>query len=454
MPQDRTSDCLLGRILLRQALQQHLDKELGASSASLLALPPDVSQPAPFECEVGFAELALLLLSRSSLARQRELAGALVAQLARLAEALSRPSQPGGAAAAATAAAASGAEGDGGGAAEVPQPGIQHAAAAGSTDLDAVMAVKSPGESEEGVGAADGADGVAGSSQPGAAPAGGSGKLRRAFGAFGSRNRQRASSHAADAPATAPLAPAGVCGEAAALQVSAWLRLMLLSPLLPTVRADREPDARKNLRPRCAATLAQLLAAQQLDVSSSEGAAEASGEARAGAAAAAVLASQPLVGVLASVLAALASGSWAGWLSGGNMRLREVPALQTSEQLAAEAIAKQLPPRTLATILAALPLRLQPENRLEGAAALAVGVAAAASDADDAPAAQPPVLTRLPVWLPVEAAGDVSRSDGQAGPLPAVPLLAGYVRRMPQWRLPPWHSGRGAPRPESASWAL
>jgi hypothetical protein len=115
------------------------------------------------------------------------------------------------------------------------------------------------------------------------------------------------------------------------VQVSVWLRLRLLLPLLPTVRADREPDSKKNLRVCLAQTLPHLLVSPY--VRGEAAAATASGDAAAAvgaddlplaAAAAAAEAGHSLFDRLLLMLSALLSGEWAGWLRGANRKLRQV----------------------------------------------------------------------------------------------------------------------------------
>lgn len=53
--------------------------------------------------------------------------------------------------------------------------------------------------------------------------------------------------------------PVGLVGCAASLQVSIWMRLSTLLPLLPIIYADRESDLKKNLRSQLATAMLQLL---------------------------------------------------------------------------------------------------------------------------------------------------------------------------------------------------
>ena len=101
---------------------------------------------------------------------------------------------------------------------------------------------------------------------------------RRNFGSgtFGSGRVRRlgaAAAASAAAPTAAQDSPAGADADAsagglpalqlstssAAVQSSVWLRLGLLMPLLPIVHADREADARRNLKAQLVPALAWLL---------------------------------------------------------------------------------------------------------------------------------------------------------------------------------------------------
>jgi hypothetical protein len=105
-----------------------------------------------------------------------------------------------------------------------------------------------------------------------------------------------------------------------------WLRLRLLLPLLPTVRADRERDSKKNLRVCLAQTLPHLLVSPYLlgNPATAAAGSSAADDMALVAAAAAAEAGHPLFDRLLLMLSALLSGDWAGWLRGSNSKLRQV----------------------------------------------------------------------------------------------------------------------------------
>mgnify|MGYP001810561043 CR=1 FL=1 len=98
-----------------------------------------------------------------------------------------------------------------------------------------------------------------------------------------------------------------------AVQVSAWLRLALLLPLLPLVYKHRAADASGGLRGQLVRALLRLLAtpAAQADAAAASGA---DGQAAATAAAAAAAAGEPLPQRLLQLLRALLVGGWASWM--------------------------------------------------------------------------------------------------------------------------------------------
>jgi hypothetical protein len=399
--QDAPSNALLGSQPLQQALLQRPSVAAllppHAAAAAAPASPAAAQQPPPpFALEQGVSTAALLLLSRSSLARQRDLAGQLLRQLARVATALQQSGAGGGGAAPAPVPAHAGLPGERR-TSPTPAPAASMLAADGTPSRGGSCSLPPEAPSPEGGqagavrrrGSTPDAGGSASQQGParmrGSTPdAGGSASKRRTFGAFGSaraaRPGQRASSTDTAPPAAAAAgadagagggagaaAAAGAVGSDAAVQVSVWLRLAVLMPLLPIVRANRDQEGARNLRGRACTVLAQLMTCSQLAGSflePSEAGGAGDGVAPAAATAAMQLAGQSLMQRLQAVLAALSGGAWPGWLSGGNTRLREVGAWEGAKQLAAELSGKEaLAEGVLSDILSALPIGLQPAER-------------------------------------------------------------------------------------------
>ena len=120
---------------------------------------------------------------------------------------------------------------------------------------------------------------------------------------------------------TAAGAAAALAASPAAVQVSVWLRLALLLPLLPLVYKHRTADASNSLRGQLLRALLRLLAVPAVRADAAQAAAEevavagcaASGPAAA-AAAAAEAAGEPLPQRLLHLLRALLVGGWASWM--------------------------------------------------------------------------------------------------------------------------------------------
>lgn len=117
----------------------------------------------------------------------------------------------------------------------------------------------------------------------------------------------------------------GTAASPAVVQVSAWLRLALLLPLLPLVYKHRSADAGGGLRGQLLRALLRLLASPAVCADAAAAAADCagtvSGRAAATAAAAAAAAGEPLPQRLLHLLRALLVGGWASW-----MRLEGGPA--------------------------------------------------------------------------------------------------------------------------------
>lgn len=450
----------------------------------------------PFSLERGLGCICLVLLAKGPVQRQRDTAAAVVQQLVRLAEAIQKAPPPQqrrrqrtgdrGAAGDATTWAPGSAEqrrasgvdesgGSGGGVGGGPGGGVGSPvgpcsptqAAAAAPDRRASGA--SDGSAQGGGGAAP----SAAAATPDLAAGGAPGRQRRFGGGFGSASRARQVAVAAAAgggdtggagggvPPDASHADAALgVGSPALLQVTAWQRLLVLLPLLPTVRADRDGD----LRAQLAGALTALLGAPHLrpDALWLEG--DDAGPDPAGAAAAAAAAAkdagQPLLSRLEHVLCALLAGQWTGWLRGSNKRLREVPPYPGAAQLWASLDAlpeRRLPDPLRAQVRAALPLPpdavplLLPEPSAAGQGAHSGPSVGGADDAGagssfggagaaaDNTGASPLLPRRWDPWAPLQPTRPVpSRpSFGSSGGAnaatrqvaPAVALLAGCMKR-------------------------
>lgn len=110
----------------------------------------------------------------------------------------------------------------------------------------------------------------------------------------------------------------GAAASPAAVQVSAWLRLALLLPLLPLVYKHRSADGGGGLRGQLLHALLRLLASPAVRTdaaaAAAAGAGTVSGHATATAAAAAAAAGEPLPQRLLHLLRALLVGGWASWM--------------------------------------------------------------------------------------------------------------------------------------------
>ena len=121
---------------------------------------------------------------------------------------------------------------------------------------------------------------------------------------------------------TAAAAAAAAAASPAAVQVSVWLRLSLLLPLLPLVYKHRTTaDASASLRGQLLRALLRLLAVPAVRADAAQAAAEEAGSAgptvggpAAAAAAAAEAAGEPLPQRLLHLLRALLVGGWASWM--------------------------------------------------------------------------------------------------------------------------------------------
>jgi len=450
-----------------------------------------VQQHTPFALEQGLGSICLLLLVRSPVQRQRETAASLVQQLARLSEALRRAPLPweqqqqqqqqhvrqreqrgGGAGAGAGAGSLSDGGEVGGGVASPPLAAPLPGPGSPQPPLPPPQQQQQQQPNDRRTSAAS--DGSAGGgaqqfANEGAAAAaaggngggggGGSGRQRRFGGRFGSATRARQAAATAatglvgGGPAAGPPAYAahdatsdaalGV-GSAALLQVSVWQRLVVLLPLLPTVRADRGGELRSTL----AGALAALLAsphlrpgALQLEREGTATPADTAAAAAAAAHAAAHRAGRPLLAQLQHVLSAVLSGSWAGWLRGNNKRLREVPEYPNAAQLWAvlDALPRdRLPDQLRARVRAALPLPPEPallmlpeasgvvgrgaSDNAAGAAQHRGGTGAGGGDEQQQRAAVPRCWDP---WVPLQQ----PPAAAAPAPAPAVALLAACVKR-------------------------
>ncbi|KAL4458306.1 hypothetical protein ABPG75_013171 [Micractinium tetrahymenae] len=200
----------------------------------------------------------------------------------------------------------------------------------------------------------------------------------------------------------------GTAASPAAVQVSIWLRLAMLLPLLPLVYKHRSADASGGLRGQLLRALLRLLAAPGVHADAAAAAAGSvgtvGGRVAATAAAAAAAAGEPLPQRLLHLLRALVVGGWASWMRLEGGKLRDVPAYEHSRQLAAEASALPLLPRLQAAVAATLPLSQQ-----QGLA----GVATCQASAGDAAAAD--AVTAGAPGAP-DQRGGTSGSGGRAGP--------------------------------------
>ena len=218
-------------------------------------------------------------------------------------------------------------------------------------------------------------------------------------------------------------------GGCARLHAQLWLRLATLTPLLPTVRADRGgggsggggPAAAISLRRELAAAIPALLASPLVavepvdffDVAEEDGGEGCATAATAAAAAAADAERQSLPERLLAVLQALHQGPWAAWLRGrlpGSAVLR-LRGLATLPRAAADAAAREL---ARAEARGALPLGDAARARLAlglGFSALPGGhggwgdeALAEAEDEDDEDGGErlgaPPALWLLPGVVP------------------------------------------------------
>ncbi|KAF8057641.1 hypothetical protein HT031_005990 [Scenedesmus sp. PABB004] len=342
--QDRGGTWLAGSASLSQLLARLEPAQVvAAAEAAAAAEQPGGASggaPPPFAVEAALSDVVLLLLARSSHSRQREFAAELVRQLGRVVELLRRApplADDAGKPAAAPGAAAPGAAAPG------PAPAAQPAEAVGGGSggggggeggaAVSTPPIAPPPPGDAGAGVAAGAKqrrfgaaitGARARPQDGGAAIGGAQALAAvadvpAAGGAGAASAGGAGSRGGSAGAGGAALEVGSAGG---VQVSVWLRLRLLLPLLPTVRADREADPRKNLRACLAAALPHLLVSTYLRAQPAPG----RGDVAAAAAAAAADAGHPLFQRVLLMLSAVLSGDWAGWLRGANKRLREVAA--------------------------------------------------------------------------------------------------------------------------------
>ncbi|KAL4854931.1 hypothetical protein ACK3TF_004402 [Chlorella vulgaris] len=183
-------------------------------------------------------------------------------------------------------------------------------------------------------------------------------------------------------PQAVPAPPLdGSPASPAAAQVSVWMRLSLLLPLLPLIYKHRAADSGGGLRGQLLLALLRLLAAPAINADASLAVADAPANqpaaAVAAAAAAAAAAGEPLSQRLLHLLRALLVGGWASWMRLQGGKLRDVPPYEHSRQLAAEAAALPLSPSVHAAVVGALPLALQ-QGLMTVPSCLAVSVAAPA----------------------------------------------------------------------------
>lgn len=474
-PQDSGGTWLLGHESLEQLLGRLEPCRLAAAAGAAAAADQAKQQEAekqqqqllstafPFSLERGLGSMCLILLVRSPVQRQRDFAVAVVQQLARLADALrkapppnaSKPNQGHGAGGKSPWGGGSAAQGAGGlqrdgrhgGAAEEGGAGAGGAASPpgpGSPPPPASMGLGDRRASAASEGSAGGAGGGSSTPVDAAAP---SGRQRRFGGGFGAASRARQAAAAAVAASISPLPAAEAAadsalgvGSAALLQVSVWQRLVVLLPLLPTVRADREGE----LRGQLAGALGALLTAPHLRLEALQLGGCESAAACTAAAAAAQGAGQPLLVRLQHVLGALLSGTWAGWLRGNNKRLREVPEYLGTLQLwaALDALPQnRLPDGLRAQVHATLPLPPDPTPlmlpQLVNPGVVTNSTDSGGGSGGDAVSAAV-VPRRWDPWVPLQmppapaVSGALSTGGGALGPrpiAPAVALLEGCVKR-------------------------
>jgi hypothetical protein len=120
-------------------------------------------------------------------------------------------------------------------------------------------------------------------------------------------------------PQVVPAPPLdGSPASPAAAQVSVWMRLSLLLPLLPLIYKHRAADSGGGLRGQLLLALLRLLAAPAINADASLAVADAPANqpaaAVAAAAAAAAAAGEPLSQRLLHLLRALLVGGWASWM--------------------------------------------------------------------------------------------------------------------------------------------
>jgi hypothetical protein len=347
--------------------QQQQQQQQQQPCLSLTGTNATGGHPEPYALEEALSDVALLLLARGTFAAQRDFAAGLVGQLCRLGDALRRtplswPSQTTEqqhddrdiAAAKQSISAAAGA---GAGAAmstslpEVteppsavaesaagaspapptpPAPPVASSTAAGSSQQHAEAASSPPPQQQQQqpakqarrFGAAvAGARALMGlhTSGPGASHNGREGDSAAGDDATDIHLPGTTGRHSANplrverssrldvdgiqAPLRPPHGAVGRVGCPSAVQVSVSLRLRLLLPLLPTVRADREPDQQRNLRHVLSSALPPLLASPLLVASVDQAGISSSGD-------------QPEHLVSAAAAAAAAAQSRAGaWLA-------------------------------------------------------------------------------------------------------------------------------------------
>lgn len=258
---------------------------------------------------------------------------------------------------------------------------------------------------------------------------------------------------------TTAAAAAAAAASPAAVQVSVWLRLALLLPLLPLVYKHRGAgDASSSLRGQLLRALVRLLAVPAVRAST-VAAGAAAGPAASAAAAAADAAGEPLPQRLLHLLRALLVGGWASWmrlqgaagglghgcaasilyayrcratccpvvafrvpclLSAGG-KLRDVPPYVHSLQLASGAVALDLPPSLEDAVTSALAQNWEP-GLVQLPTCQAVGAAGGSTSS----------TLRLDPWLLLE--GGTGGSDD-------LPAAAAAGARATAAAVPPWLDG-------------
>ncbi|PRW59457.1 mediator of RNA polymerase II transcription subunit 12 isoform X1 [Chlorella sorokiniana] len=228
---------------------------------------------------------------------------------------------------------------------------------------------------------------------------------------------------------TVAAAAAAAAASPAAVQVSVWLRLVLLLPLLPLVYKHRTADASGSLRGQLLRALLRLLAVPAVRANAAQAAAEEAASAgpavcrpAAAAAAAAEAAGEPLLQRLLHLLRALLVGGWASWMRLEGGKLRDVPPFEHSRQLAADAAALPLPRGLQAAVQAALPLNQQ--QALANAPSC-IGTASGSAGSG---------LISLDPWLVLEGGADGGSGDGLAASTAAAPQAGSRA-------VPPWVEG-------------